>query len=654
MINSKRIEYLLYILSNNKSYVRSSDLAKETGVSVRTIKSEMANVNELAISFGAHIESVKSKGYILVADNQNLFIHKMKRLEQDYRNGTKKTLYKDSEILDLARMILSGSSFSSVEQMASELYLSKNSVSHKLQKLETKLNDFFLHIEKNKKTGCFDIVGKEYNIRTFMLYLSENISTDHFFYTKWFENKKIHKELRNILLNILIEEDFHILDATTRKLEYFIVVSQNRYQANYFLDLDKSKIKDIHSVEAYKIAYKISDECKKKFNYEFDDEEISAIGLFLLLNLDVNAAEGYMKNCSFLNEDAKKIQSYLTRNYLVGENFNLSVFKSILFPILASNYFEAAQTILDVSLSVGPITLMSSPYSVFMAKELLDLIQEKFAYKIMPQNVYTVANQILLTIISIPYTYRPIKLAVCSISGMASANVLSAIIKRRYPELTIIETVELYELRNRKEEDFDVVISDFSGFIYRYNWEHIPVNTIPTKKQLDMIYNSLILNAIDLEQIVKEIGWEKITTYDHFNFNDENEFANLIAYKLGTDEKNIDKIKKSILSSVPYCTENGIAIFYVREELSKEKVFEIYHLKNSKKINDKKIENLIVMTKTDGSIYARFINDLSFALMNNPELVKKIFKEKTIQSLCQTTKEALKSLPINLFKDCTN
>ena len=37
----KRTEYLLYVLSENKTYVRSSDLAKETGVSIRTIKKEL-------------------------------------------------------------------------------------------------------------------------------------------------------------------------------------------------------------------------------------------------------------------------------------------------------------------------------------------------------------------------------------------------------------------------------------------------------------------------------------------------------------------------------------------------------------------------------------------------------------------------------------
>lgn len=179
-----------------------------------------------------------------------------------------------------------------------------------------------------------------------------------------------------------------------------------------------------------------------------------------------------------------------------------------------------------------------------------------------------------------------------------------------------------------EKKDFDVVISDFSGFIYRFAWEHINVNTIPTKKQLDMIYNSLILNAIDLEQIVKEIGWEKISTYNNFNFSNENEFANLIAYKLGINEKSIDHIKKDMLDSIPYSIENEIAIVYIKQEESKEKVFEIYHLKNTKKIRDKKVEYIIVMTIPNDLKYSRFINDLSFALINNQDILKRILTKK--------------------------
>ncbi len=108
-----------------------------------------------------------------------------------------------------------------------------------------------------------------------------------------------------------------------------------------------------------------------------------------------------------------------------------------------------------------------------------------------------------------------------------------------------------------------------------------------------------------------------------------------------------------MLDSIPYSIENEIAIFYIKQEEAKENVFEIYHLKNTKKIRDKKVEYIIVMTIPNDLKYSRFINDLSFALINNQDIVKKDFDEKTIQALCNTTKEALKSLPISLFDNCT-
>ena len=207
----------------------------------------------------------------------------------------------------------------------------------------------------------------------------------------------------------------------------------------------------------------------------------------------------------------------------------------------------------------------------------------------------------------------------------------------------------MYELRNRKKEDFDVVISDFAGFIYRYDWEHVAVNTIPTKKEMDSIYNSVILNSVDFKSIVEDIAWEKISIYQDFNYHDEDAFAELIAYKLGKDEKRIRLIKENILTSIPYSVQNHTAIFYVNAKYTKENVFEIYHLKNTKKMGDKKVDYIIVMTIHQTLREMRFINDISFTLMNNTEFIKKVMNEKTTNSIIDCAKESLKTLAINMF-----
>ena len=95
--------------------------------------------------------------------------------------------------------------------------------------------------------------------------------------------------------------------------------------------------------------------------------------------------------------------------------------------------------------------------------------------------------------------------------------------------------------------------------------------------------------------------------------------------------------------------QNHTAIFYVNAKDTKENVFEIYHLKNTKKMGDNKVDYIIVMTIHQTLREMRFINDISFTLMNNTEFIKKVMNEKIINSIIDCAKESLKTLAINMF-----
>ena len=111
----------------------------------------------------------------------------------------------------------------------------------------------------------------------------------------------------------------------------------------------------------------------------------------------------------------------------------------------------------------------------------------------------------------------------------------------------------------------------------------------------------------------------------------------------------VEAIKEDILTFIPYCVQNHTAIFYVNAKYTKENVFEIYHLKNTKKMGDNKVDYIIVMTIHHTLREMRFINDISFTLMNNTEFIKRIINEKTINSIIDCAKESLKTLAINMF-----
>ena len=66
-------------------------------------------------------------------------------------------------------------------------------------------------------------------------------------------------------------------------------------------------------------------------------------------------------------------------------------------------------------------------------------------------------------------------------------------------------------------------------------------------------------------------------------------------------------------------------------------------------MGDNKVDYIIVMTIHQTLREIRFINDISFTLMNNTEFIKKVMSEKTINSIIDCAKESLKTLAINMF-----
>ena len=66
-------------------------------------------------------------------------------------------------------------------------------------------------------------------------------------------------------------------------------------------------------------------------------------------------------------------------------------------------------------------------------------------------------------------------------------------------------------------------------------------------------------------------------------------------------------------------------------------------------MGDNKVDYIIVMTIHHTLREMRFINDISFTLMNNTEFIKRIINEKTINSIIDCAKESLKTLAINMF-----
>ena len=64
---SLRQNKIIQILRNKKNYMTSDEIAEQLSVSSKTIRTDIADINRVLSSDGISIDSVKSKGFILVA-----------------------------------------------------------------------------------------------------------------------------------------------------------------------------------------------------------------------------------------------------------------------------------------------------------------------------------------------------------------------------------------------------------------------------------------------------------------------------------------------------------------------------------------------------------------------------------------------------------
>ena len=62
-----RQQKILQILQSRTSYITGAELGRQLGVSSRTIRTDITELNQSLVSLNAQVLSVKSKGYLLSA-----------------------------------------------------------------------------------------------------------------------------------------------------------------------------------------------------------------------------------------------------------------------------------------------------------------------------------------------------------------------------------------------------------------------------------------------------------------------------------------------------------------------------------------------------------------------------------------------------------
>ena len=199
-------------------------------------------------------------------------------------------------------------------------------------------------------------------------------------------------------------------------------------------------------------------------------------------------------------------------------------------------------------------------------------------------------------------------------------------------------------------EDYDCAIMNIPNFAYKYDWPYLYVDPVPTQKQMNDIYNTLILNAVDLQEPLRHLRLKRINIYRDFEYESTDSFIKLLAFKMGKDSECITTIEKSLKARASLCVYNKVCVLYVKRWLVNQNLLDVYQLKNESDFNNVPVKTIMVMSfDFDGSLQAaRFMNDLTYMAFRGDASLKGIVDTASPQALKSIVRESLKALPISL------
>ena len=665
MVNErKRILELFFILTEHcDDYINSSELAEKVNVSDRTIKSDIKDLEKFALASGSHIEAKKGQGYRLIVDDRQKYEPVRDQLQFYFGMFGSIQAMRRTRVNDIVRRIICEENYMTLDEIADELYLTRSALREDNKEVRTFLAQFNLRLKNNYETGPL-VVGSEYDRRLAMLCVFENHYHEamtfykNFDYLQWFDfDEEQRYDIRHIFLRHLRESKCHIRDDHTQRLSRYLCLMANRYQKGYKVKFDEEQMSFIRSFRQYEVTKGMMAEITAKYHIVVDDGEICGFALQLISWSDISIEGELEQPYALLLPECKELVEKFCIN--IANNYFIDLAKiegsyavliRLMIPLIVQEKFRLInQLIRNVSIEDERFTF--SPIASYFAFELDEVFFLKYDQHISLYNIATFAYSLQGLLLQIPYPFKPIRAIVCMGEGLNSAEMVRKIIQKRYPNcFAYLDIYELYEMRGLDKDAYDYTILNLPVFSYKYEWPYLLIDAIPTQHQLNQVFNEIILNGVQLDDILKGLSIEKIAVYRNFNLANYEYFIDLISFHHGKDTECIDHIKQELFTRGRSFIHNKVMILMIKRKYTKENFIEFYELKNEHIYKDCTFEYIVVLSIDFAYDISslRFINDLMFMMFHEKKHIQKIIEKENIATLSAIVREALKALPISL------
>ncbi len=443
-----RLDVLLSALSEDR-YIGFEELAKKLKLSQRTVRDLIKQLEEILHQHGASIIRRRGEGVqLLVMDQeryQSFVADKMVKVLPE-------TGRQRMEFI-LTQLFLSD--YVKAEDLCSQLYISRKTLSLALRRVEQYLNEHHLQLERKPYHGLH-IVGKEFFFR---LCLS---SMFYEFNDQWFHKIRTkfeaYEQIRALVVQSVAECGYSIYEMELASIVLQIQVAVFRWKQGFFIPIEGTQNSDLLQEADIQVAQICVGELERILNQKIPIAEIKYIAIQFLGKKRVLGDEGNV----FIDMEINQLVNKMIER--VEQEFQLALYTD----------FD-----LNTSLRQHMVSLrIRLRYHISIANPILKEIKEEYSFPyVVAAHASTVLSEYFDTIVpeeEIGYLALCFALAlerksrtrckrsillVCA-SGVGSAKLFEYRFRELFGEyLSRVETCDIGTLARKDFSDIDYVFS---------------------------------------------------------------------------------------------------------------------------------------------------------------------------------------------------
>jgi mannitol operon transcriptional antiterminator len=474
-LNARQQQILLHLLESG-DYEPLQAMADRLNVSVRTLQRELSELEYFVGQFALRFEKKAGTGVKLAGDKERL--ESLARYLS--RNVSMPPVYSAEERQSIIRQILLTSKEPcKLYALGKELNVAESTISYDLQKAEPWFEKFGIQLHRKPGLGVY-IEGSEKNIRAALAdLLYENVTQEQLM--EWLyvqsnrQREKLNSSIRTRLLNFIDPEWLFKIEQVIQEFEHnrgyrmadnayvgFVVhlaLAVQRLKMDEAITIEKAILDRLKSTEEFQLARKLASVLSERLSLEIPESEIGYITMHIMgarsshvMDNDIDYSEivAYAKAMISIIERELKLE--LESDEMLVHN-------------LTTHLTSAVKRIeLDMAVRNPLLQHVKDEYpEIFEATRVASRYLERQLGKPVPEEeIGYLAMHFGTSILNRKETatekYRV--LLVCS-SGIGTSRLLQTQIKKKLPQLQVVDTISLFDLEDwlAKQSPVDLVLS---------------------------------------------------------------------------------------------------------------------------------------------------------------------------------------------------